>query len=166
MGSQCQPRFGTVAILPVDDCLRNGDRFKRCRVTAHQFQPGSFVMSLRIPFSLAALLALSACGSGEGDPNRPAEGDERLACAVGGQAEFAEVCAVDRVQQDGKLNLVVRHPDGGFRRFEVLIDGRGLAVVDGADQAVSSLEGAVLNVTVGGDRYRFPVTPKGNAAKP
>lgn len=127
-------------------------------------------MRLRIAFSLALLAPLAACSSGEPDPDQPAEGDERIACAVGGKGEFANVCAVDRVQQDGRLNLVVRHPDGGFRRFEVMTDGSGLAVVDGADAAVSKLSGSVLEVAVGEDRYRFPVTPKGkqagDAAKP
>ena len=122
------------------------------------------MMRLRVAFSLAFLAPLAACSSGEPDPDRPAEGDERIACAVAGRADFANVCAVDRVQQDGRLNLVVRHPDGGFRRFEVMTDGSGLAAVDGADKAQSTLEGSILTVSVGEDRYRFPVTPKGNQA--
>jgi len=58
------------------------------------------------------------------------------------------------------LYLVVRHPDGAFRRFKVLKDGRGVAVADGADQAETTLSGEVLEVQVGSDRYRFPATQK------
>ena len=45
--------------------------------------------------------------------------------------EFDVLAAVESVD----VLLVVRHPDGGFRRFAVSADGRDLAVVDGADQA-------------------------------
>ena len=52
--------------------------------------------------------------------------------------------------------LVVRHPDGGFRRFEVMRDGTGLAAADGAERAVVSLHEQGIEVAVGTDRYRFP----------
>lgn len=52
--------------------------------------------------------------------------------------------------------LVVRHPDGGFRRFEVVHDGRGVVAADGAHSAQIALRGGDVEVAVGTDRYRFP----------
>ncbi len=110
---------------------------------------------------LAALLA--ACSSSNSAAPETAEGDEHIACALDGAENFANVCAVERAERDRRLYLVVRHPDGGFRRFEVLTDGRGLALADGAEQAEVELAGDGLEVTVGSDRYRFPATQKNDA---
>ena len=88
------------------------------------------------------------------------DGEERIDCALRGAGQFARECAVERARQDATLYLVVRHPDGAFRRFEVLRDGRGLAAADGAEEAETRLSGAILEVTVGKDRYRFPATQK------
>ena len=55
------------------------------------------------------------------------------------------------------------HPDGGFRRFVVLKDGGGVAAADGAAVAQQNLAGGLLEVSVDGDRYRFPVTAKSDA---
>lgn len=111
-----------------------------------------------------ALVLLAACSSGEdAAPPPAAEGGERIACAVGGAVELTESCAVDRVQADGRLDLIVRHPDGAFRRFSVVTDGRGLVVADGAEQAETRLEGDKLSVRVAEDRYLFPATSKSAA---
>lgn len=126
---------------------------------------------MRISSALTALLALAACSSekeaqapaasaGAGAASELVDGEERIDCALHGAGEFTRECMVERAQQDGALYLVVRHSDGAFRRFEVLEDGRGLAVADGAEQAKTSLSGKVLEVTVGKDRYRFPATQK------
>ena len=61
--------------------------------------------------------------------------------------------------------LVVHHPDGGFHRFELLKDG-GIAAADGAEQAQLSPEGAVSEVTLGNNRYRFTAAQLGHAAQP
>ena len=113
---------------------------------------------------VAALAA--ACSSGDASVPEAVEGDEHIPCALGGADAFAKSCAVEQVKQDGTLYLVVRHPDGGFRRFEVLTDGRGVALADGADEAVLSLADGGLEVTVGKDRYRFPAKQKTDATKP
>jgi hypothetical protein len=111
----------------------------------------------------AAAGLLAACSSSADDkPPATASGDEHIACALDGAQKFSNCCAVERVQQDGKLYLVVQRPDGGFRRFEVLNDGRGLAVADGSQQAKTRLAGDTLEVTVGADRYRFPATRTGH----
>ena len=85
-------------------------------------------------------------------------GAARIDCALDGAEAFKPVCAVDRAEVDGALILIVRHPDGGFRRFEVLKDGHGLAAADGADEAKLSIDGQFLVAEVDGDRYRFPAT--------
>ena len=69
---------------------------------------------------------------------------------------------MERVAGGGKLGLVVRHPGGGFRRFEV-VPGQGVTVTDGADAGKVQVAGDKLEVTVGADRYRFPYTAKGHA---
>ncbi|PEQ10253.1 hypothetical protein B2G71_23280 [Novosphingobium sp. PC22D] len=111
------------------------------------------------------LFAFAAACSSASEAPEVAEGEEHVACAVAGASEMKPVCAVERSELDGKLSLVVRHPDGAFRRFDVLSDGRGLAVTDGADEAQTTLEGDKLAVTVGEDRYLFPVTAKRAAGK-
>jgi hypothetical protein len=111
-------------------------------------------------FTVAALIAMAGCSSQESQAPKVAEGGERISCAVGGAKDFSETCAVDRVEADGKLTLVVRHPDGAFRRFAVVSDGRGLVVADGAEAAKTAIEGDQLAVSVAGDRYRFPAKIK------
>jgi len=97
-------------------------------------------------------------------PTRAANGNELIECAVNSGQWFLRECEVEESRdEDGALVLVVRHPDGGFRRFTVLTDGRGLETADGAEQAVAELVDGRLDVQVGADRYRFPATIKSNA---
>lgn len=119
-------------------------------------------------FALAALALVAGCSSQNIDAPAVAQGGEQIACALGGAADFSETCAVDRMEVSGKLMLIARHPDGAFRRFAVVTDGRGLALADGAEQAVNALQGDKLAVTVGQDRYLFPAKMKSasNNAKP
>lgn len=122
----------------------------------------------RLPHPLAPSLSKGACaafgllicGCSQETPTTPAiaEGAEHIACAVGGAGELSKACAVERAEENGGLSLVVHHPDGAFRRFQVLTDGRGIAVADGADEAVTRLQDGALDVTVGADRYIFPAT--------
>lgn len=116
-------------------------------------------MTLRRSAFLSVLLLLAACSKAVVPDT--AAGEEAIGCALDGAKTFANVCAVDRARQaGGALVLIVRHPGGAFRRFEVLKDGRGLAVADGAQEAQNTLSGTVLEVVVGDDRYRFPVHAK------
>lgn len=127
----------------------------------------------RLPHPLALSLSKGACATlglllaacSQEAPTTPpiAEGAEHIACAVGGAGELSRACAVERAEEDGGLLLVVHHPDGAFRRFQVLTDGRGIAVADGADEAVTLLTDGALDVTVGADRYIFPATVKRTA---
>lgn len=81
-------------------------------------------------------------------------------CALAGAHDFARDCRIQRRVEEGVLVLVVHHPDGGFRRFEVLSDGQALATADGADDAEIIVGERQIDVSVGTDRYRFPATSK------
>ena len=92
---------------------------------------------------------LSGCSSGQPasehtqQPAKPVPADARVSCAIAGAASLAPDCTVER---DGG-SRIVRHPDGGFRRFATL-DGR--IVADGAEPG--RIEGDVISIAR--DRYR------------
>jgi len=83
-----------------------------------------------------------------------------IPCALGGASAFESTCNVERREVDDAMLLTVIHPDGGFRRFEQLPDGAGLAAVAGADEVTQSLSGDTLEIALVGNRYRFPATRK------
>ena len=107
---------------------------------------------------LAALsfLALAACGGAAQSQAQP--GAARVECALGEGSDFGPDCLVEKVAGEQGAEFVVRHPDGGFRRFRIAEDRSGMIALDGADTASNQLVGElkVLQVTVGADRYRFP----------
>lgn len=111
----------------------------------------------RISAFLALSLAVAACSPGDAAGQAQADaGAQSIECAIGPGAQFGPGCLVERGEAEGATVLTVRHPDGGFRRFEQLADGRGLAAFDGADPVEQELTGELLEVRVAGDRYRFP----------
>ena len=83
-----------------------------------------------------------------------------IECALAGAQVFARDCSVEQSQLGGTLLLTIRHPDGGFRRLEVLSDGRGVAAADGADTAKVTMRDGGIEVALGTDRYRLPATLK------
>lgn len=108
-----------------------------------------------------ALLPLAACSA-----EAPAPDPESLIeCALAGAGSFARDCAVERSKEAGSEVLTVRHPDGGFRRFALTGDGRGLVSADGADRALVSPQASSIEVVVGTDRYRFPSSMVSHAGK-
>ncbi|KMS57822.1 hypothetical protein EWH12_09520 [Sphingobium cupriresistens] len=116
---------------------------------------------------LAALLLLTGCG-GEAGSSRDNSAaavdvaqvdDGKADCALAGAGEWARDCLVE---QAGDM-LTLRHPDGGFRRFRVLADGRGLEAADGAEAAtLSILDDKRIEVVAGDDRYRLPARMAGS----
>lgn len=124
-------------------------------------------MSMRISDALCAVgaLALLAGCTGENQPDVQSEADDsRVSCALAGDTEFTPKCDVERAQNGEKRELIMRHPDGGFRRFEIVTDGRGLIAADGAEQAVvTPLADGRIQLSVGEDRYRIPATIKPGA---
>ncbi|QGP78479.1 hypothetical protein [Sphingobium sp. CAP-1] len=108
---------------------------------------------------LCAALALAGCGDAAPKPGKQAGGaqapvdDGKADCITGEAGQWAHDCLVER-QGD---QLTIRHPDGGFRRFRVLADGRGLEAADGAEPAKLRISGTQqIEVTAGDDRYRLP----------
>lgn len=119
--------------------------------------------------ALLPLLALAACGTRQPDnaalartaTSASAEADEagRILCAPPGQQELGRLCTLDRESGAKGLVLVVRNPDGGFHRLLVTRDGRGVIAADGAEEASVAIAGkGLIDVTVGGARYRLPAT--------
>jgi hypothetical protein len=117
-----------------------------------------------------ALLALAACGRNPDSANSLEEAeagaqaaaaeDGRIACALGGAAAFSNSCTVERDTSEGALMLTIRHADGGFRRFRVE-PGKGVVAADGAEPAaVTPVGPKLIEVSVGGDKYRLPATVK------
>ncbi len=104
---------------------------------------------------IAAVLLLAACDGG-GAASAEAVQGTLIDCSLNGAGGFGRDCTMQRVEQDGASYIVVRHPDGAFRRFELGI--RGLITADGADQAEITDRGGYVEVRVGSDRYHLPVS--------
>lgn len=116
-------------------------------------------------FPICVLLCGAAACSPQIAPPQAEEGAQAIDCALGEGSGFGPDCLVERAEIDGKRILVVRHPDGGFRRFEQLADGRGLAAMDGADTVTRDVAGDVLEIALAADRYRFPARVRGEGEK-
>ena len=105
------------------------------------------------------LFLLAACNSSHEVPEAPADVDGKLFCAVGGAAEMSQSCLLERVDSPEGQVLVVHHPEGGFRRFRIVRDGRGVVPADGAEPSKLYIVAEnMIDVAVAGDRYRFPAT--------
>jgi hypothetical protein len=126
-------------------------------------------------FALPLLLALglAACSgnnaedlkNAEKDADEAAALDGKIECALAGSQAFERDCTTEQIAgSEGKI-LVIRHPDGGFRRFNILTDGRGLAPADGFDETkISLLSDGMIEVSSGDDKYRLPAQIKGKDA--
>jgi hypothetical protein len=105
-------------------------------------------------------LALAACSRGEengaaksADTTRA---DDRVLCTLRDGLDAKPDCTREIAQgPDGEV-WVIRHPDGGFRRFVLIDKGTRIATADGADEVRAQRMGANLEVRVAGERYLFP----------
>jgi hypothetical protein len=131
--------------------------------------------AIRTAAALALLIGAGGCKVKL--PDKPAEAEAKahnqaiaraegkIVCAPTAAAEFAAVCALDRVESQDGLFLTLRHPDGGFRRLLVTRDGRGVISADGAEPAVvTPLAANLIEVALGEARYRLPATVRGAKA--
>jgi len=112
---------------------------------------------------LLGLLALTACSKPKAVAMQPTSegGSDGVPCQVAGEKDFDPVCAIDVM---GDV-IVVRQPDGGFRRFRITDDGKGVAAADGAERAKVTVTGdRQIEVAIGGNRYLLPATLKGAPA--
>ena len=107
-------------------------------------------------------LMLVACGQADRNDASLVGADEalddgRVECRIRGAAQFERFCTIDREQRPQGQVLVLRKPDGGFRRLLVATDGRGVVAADGAEPAaVTLLPDNRIEVAIGGDRFRLP----------
>lgn len=109
-------------------------------------------MSLRTSSTGLGLILLAGCGA----PS-PAPQGETIACAIGKGADFAEVCTLEPIA--GTSQIVIHHPDGGFRRLSLDPATGALAPLDGAEPVVLEARQGVVQFVIGPDRYRLPAEP-------
>lgn len=106
-------------------------------------------MFLRTSSALVSLALLAACG---GEVSPPPQG-EAVDCAIGAGADYASVCTLEQVGGD----IIIHHPDGGFRRLIRDPASGALRLRDGADDLIPQEgDAAGLAFSVGPDRYRIP----------
>ncbi|APE28884.1 hypothetical protein BMF35_a2055 [Aurantiacibacter gangjinensis] len=80
-----------------------------------------------------------------------------MECALNGGAGFAPECTMERHRSEDGNTVIVRHPDGAFRRFDLGVPGRGIVTADGAQVADVTNHDGYVEIRVGSDRYRLPV---------
>ena len=104
-------------------------------------------------WAATAALLLTACGAADDTAAGVRPIDCRLADAKG----FEQICTVERTDSPDGPVLVVRGPDGGFRRLLIVKDGRGVIAADGAEPVeVRPAGGGHVDVAAGGMVYRLP----------
>jgi hypothetical protein len=111
----------------------------------HHPQPPPLKRRGLVAFALVALAACSSGGEVRGEP---------FACNIAGVT--GQTCKLERSHAGNSVQFVVHHPDGGFRRFVLAPDGKGIVPADGADAATSKVAEGTVDVAVGQDRYRIP----------
>lgn len=121
----------------------------------------TYAMIAKSPL-LACVVLLAACSAAK-EPGPVDITREHIDCAVGGVPELKPACSVERIEEDGRLTLIVHHPDGSYRRFGVKKDGTGVTTLDSATLPRVRLAAGRLDVLVGTDRYLFPATVKHDA---
>ena len=74
-----------------------------------------------------------------------------------GESERFELrCLLER-DPAGDARLIVRKPDGGFRRLRVTRDGRGVEAADGAERGeIVLIDAQHVELRIGGDAFRLP----------
>lgn len=113
----------------------------------------------RIAILGSGLLLFAGCGGGGGGAPAAAADAETIACRIGPSGSFERVCTAEPADSGAGPTIIVRRPDGGFRRLRVADDGRGVVAADGAEPAEVTIVGAgTIEVEIGGDAFRLPAT--------
>ncbi|MBA3864508.1 MAG: hypothetical protein C0517_11260 [Erythrobacter sp.] len=104
-------------------------------------------------FSAVALILLAACGA-----ESPPPPGVTVDCAIGAGADLSPVCTLELVT--GTPDMVIHHPDGGFRRFRIA--NGAIVATDGAAavEVLTDISHAHVEIAVDGDRYRIPNSPE------
>lgn len=94
----------------------------------------------------------AACGSSD-----DAAPGEPIDCRPTSADRLERICTIERTTSPEGRVIVVRAPDGGFRRFLIVRDGRGVIAADGAEPvAVRPGDATHIDVTAGDMVYRLP----------
>jgi hypothetical protein len=130
------------------------------------------MLKTKTKWLIAGALALSSCGGGnetleglEKKADLEAAADGKIECALAGRTDFNRDCSTERVTgAEGQL-LIIRNPDGGFRRFTILGGGKGLEPADGFDDSfrIKLINDDMIEVRSGDDIYRLPAAIKSGA---
>ncbi|WP_340587530.1 hypothetical protein [Erythrobacter alti] len=103
-------------------------------------------------FAALLLLMPVACA-----PSNDGADGTAIECALAGAAAFSADCKMESAELETQRLLIVHHPDGAFRRFELGMRGRGIVTADGMEQAEVTRSEGMVELQVGADRYRLPV---------
>jgi hypothetical protein len=97
--------------------------------------------------------------------DKEAAADGKIECAVSGAKELTRSCLTEKISGTDGQSLIIRHANGGFRRFKILTDGRGLQAAEGAEKlSIKVLDGGKIEATIAGDRYQLPAQIKANTS--
>ena len=109
--------------------------------------------------ALLSSLTFSACSDEEADiavAQDAALIGNKIECAVNGAEDFSLSCATERVASENGTILMIRHNDGGFRRFRILTDGRGLEAAEGFDfTSIEIIDDKYILLISGSDQYKL-----------
>jgi hypothetical protein len=134
-----------------------------------------FMQIFKPAIVVSSIALLAACSSAKEDDKAAAKkleqvekvaakeavADGKVECAVSGEKTFTRSCETEKiVGPDGQM-LVIRHPNGGFRRFKILTDGRGLKPAEGAENVtIQLMDDGKIEVAIAGDKYQLPAQIK------
>ncbi|PLK26233.1 hypothetical protein [Novosphingobium sp. TH158] len=127
---------------------------------------------MRIACLLPVVLLAACSAGGDGTAAAAASGeaeaavaeDNSVGCALAGAKTFGRTCTREIAREDLGEVWIIRHPDGGFRRFVLIEGGTRIATADGDKEVRAERVGGELEVRVESDRYRFPAAPEANAS--
>jgi len=111
--------------------------------------------------ALALAVLLAACGAEEpgamtngAAPPKPGQPDNRIDCLLAGMARAERVCSMEYSQSPDGPVVLLRRPDGGFRRLLRTPERPFYVAADGAEQpVVIQTRDGVTRIQIGGDQF-------------
>ncbi len=104
----------------------------------------------------------SALAEAEARQAKEAALNGRIDCALEGAKLFDRTCTIEEMSGAEGTILVVGRADTGYRRLAIATDGRGVVSADGSEPAKVTIVGdGMIEVAIGGDRYRLPANTSG-----
>ena len=123
----------------------------------------------KLALTFLCLPLLAACGDDEAEIMAAQDAalvGNKIECALNGADEFSKICATERVSAEDGTILMIRHSDGGFKRFRILTDGRGLEAAEGFnDSHIEIIDENHIILSSGNDRYKLKAQLKGGLSQ-